>query len=49
MEHNHLYTNFTFIRDELNILDSNASKILFINGGMDPWLPACIHEDTFND
>ena len=49
MEHNQLHTNFTFIKDELDILNSNASKILFINGGMDPWLPACVHQDTFND
>lgn len=44
-----LKPNFTFIHDELNILEKKKSHIIFVNGGMDPWLPACVQEHTFND
>ena len=35
--------DFDFVHDQLNILtEKNKSQMLFVNGGMDPWLPACV-------
>ena len=39
-----LHPNFNFIKQEFGEIDSKYSNIIFVNGGMDPWLPGCVNE-----
>ena len=39
--------NFNYIKSEFGEIDNKYSNIIFVNGGMDPWLPGCVNEQKF--